>query len=248
MREDEDHIRRYMPAVRRIIIVVAVLTAVPVVMWTVTAFMRTNFGPPKLPKFQAVAISAAATSQDADSSSTASVQEAKGPPLVIADSANLPGGSSPTSETTGAPYSVAALTPVASGRGAPPDAGEQVAAQSTVTNWPDVSTVRAAEPLAGPIPLPRKRPRSVTMASADPSVRISSGASASGGGTATGGASVNGGARAGAPVPLPRPRPEAAGPPAPESSPRAFNWLHSVFQPSPAAATPPAADYDTTPH
>ena len=47
MRKYEDRVR---PSVvlRRIIIVVAVLTAVPVALWTVTAFVRAYVAPPKL--------------------------------------------------------------------------------------------------------------------------------------------------------------------------------------------------------
>jgi hypothetical protein len=54
MRDDED-IRQYMPVLRRIIILVAVLTAIPVVMWTITAFVRTYVGPPRAPNYQPMA-------------------------------------------------------------------------------------------------------------------------------------------------------------------------------------------------
>ena len=47
MREDDDEFRHYVPILRRIIILVAVITAVPVVLWTITAFVRTYVGPPK---------------------------------------------------------------------------------------------------------------------------------------------------------------------------------------------------------
>ncbi len=54
MRKYEDRVR---PSVvlRRIIIVVAVLTAVPVALWTVTAFVRAYVAPPKLPTFRQLA-------------------------------------------------------------------------------------------------------------------------------------------------------------------------------------------------
>ena len=55
MRDDED-IRQYMPVLRRLIILVAVITAIPVVMWTITSVVRTYVGPPKLPTFPARAI------------------------------------------------------------------------------------------------------------------------------------------------------------------------------------------------
>ena len=49
MREDSDHFRHYVPLLRRIVIVVAVLAAIPVILWTITLFMRSYVGPPKLP-------------------------------------------------------------------------------------------------------------------------------------------------------------------------------------------------------
>ena len=45
MREDDEEFRHYVPLLRRIIILVAVITAVPVVLWTITAFVRTYVGP-----------------------------------------------------------------------------------------------------------------------------------------------------------------------------------------------------------
>jgi hypothetical protein len=55
MREDEDQFRQYMPVLRRLIILVAVLIAIPVAMWTITAVVRTYVGPPKLPTFRPMA-------------------------------------------------------------------------------------------------------------------------------------------------------------------------------------------------
>ena len=54
MHEYDDQVRPYV-VLRRIIIVVAVLTAVPVALWTVTALVRTYVGPPKLPTFRQLA-------------------------------------------------------------------------------------------------------------------------------------------------------------------------------------------------
>lgn len=54
MRDDED-IGHYLPLLRRIIILVAVITAIPVVLWTITAFVRAYVGPPKMPTFHQLA-------------------------------------------------------------------------------------------------------------------------------------------------------------------------------------------------
>ena len=55
MREVDDNIQLYIPVLRRIIILVAVIIAVPVVLWTITAFVRTYVAPPKVPTFRSLA-------------------------------------------------------------------------------------------------------------------------------------------------------------------------------------------------
>ena len=54
MRDYDDRVRPHV-VLRRIIIVLAVLTAVPVALWTVTAFVRAYIAPPKLPTFRQLA-------------------------------------------------------------------------------------------------------------------------------------------------------------------------------------------------
>jgi cytoskeletal protein RodZ len=58
MRENEDEFRRFVPLMRRIVILLAVIVAVPVILWTVTALVRAYLGPPKLPVFHQLASSA----------------------------------------------------------------------------------------------------------------------------------------------------------------------------------------------
>ena len=50
MREYDDgsNIQHYAPVLRRIIILVAVITAVPVMLWTITAFMHTYIAQPTI--------------------------------------------------------------------------------------------------------------------------------------------------------------------------------------------------------
>jgi hypothetical protein len=59
MREYDDHIRLYTPILQRIIILVAVIIAVPVVLWTITAFVRAHVAPPQIPSFRPMAASQA---------------------------------------------------------------------------------------------------------------------------------------------------------------------------------------------
>lgn len=91
----EDQFRNYFPLMRRVIILVAVLTAVPVILWTITVFVRGYFGPPKIAtaKPLAVVVSAetptapAAGGQDAGAQPASTPREAKlvdAPPVVEA--------------------------------------------------------------------------------------------------------------------------------------------------------------------
>jgi hypothetical protein len=55
---DDNEIGHYVPLLSRIIILVAVITAIPVVLWTITAFVRSYVGPPKIPTFHQLAATA----------------------------------------------------------------------------------------------------------------------------------------------------------------------------------------------
>lgn len=58
MRDDDEEFGHYVPLLRRIIILVAVITAVPVVLWTITAFVRAYVAPAKIPTFHQLAATA----------------------------------------------------------------------------------------------------------------------------------------------------------------------------------------------
>lgn len=60
MRED-DEIQHFAPLLRRIIVVVAVMTAVPVMLWTATAFMHRYVMPPQMPWTRSTASAQATT-------------------------------------------------------------------------------------------------------------------------------------------------------------------------------------------
>ena len=108
MRNDEDDVRQYMPVLRQIIILVAVLTAVPVVLWTITAFVRTYVGPPKMPTFQPMMMStlkkapdSAAPAPDTRSPPAPAAQETNAAPLpaLVEASATTTDARSPVLET-----------------------------------------------------------------------------------------------------------------------------------------------------
>ena len=241
MREDDEHIRQFMPVLRRIIIMVAVLTAIPVAMWTITTFVRTYVGPPKAPDYQPTILTPGVGSDEAvaapvDSASARAAQNpnAAAPNVVVARATTTDADANPPASdlmsakplvtgTTAIPPQAAAPAVVAA---TPSPAAVVAAQQPAPTNWPTPppatdDALPAGEPTAGTVPLPRKRPHTFVVAQSN--------------------------------IPLPRPRPDAAGAGAPAPSATPLDWIHSVFRPSSRTAAPQATPEDTdnyveTPH
>ena len=226
MREEEDNIGHYVPVLRRIIILVAVITAIPVAMWTITAFMRTYVGQPRLPSFQPVSAATATVPEGtlAAAKPVATVKLAKTspPPIVEANAtggaaapaAGTPGTNTPdgAAAPAGGPAPMAAAAPIlgapvpASANGLDTAPAPQIA-QAPAAAWPAPPAVDgtpgppAVTPaIAERIPLPRKRPRMVKLVQAQ------------------------------GPIPLPRPRPEAAGPVAPPPAATPLDFFRNIFQ------------------
>jgi hypothetical protein len=93
MREYDDHIRLYTPVLQRIIVLVAVIVAVPVVLWTITAFVRTYVGPPRVPTFQRMS-----TAMVTPADTAAALSDANTAPAPSA-SAQAATGAPPPAET-----------------------------------------------------------------------------------------------------------------------------------------------------
>jgi hypothetical protein len=124
MREyDDDNISHYAPVLRRIIILVAVITAVPVMLWTITAFMHTYIAQPTIPSPQPLA---AATAPPAS-------------PAV--DTANPPAPSQPAPSVTDARAS-----DDGAGNNAAPNV--QVASTATISPAPSAAPAAPAAPAA----------------------------------------------------------------------------------------------------
>ena len=157
MREyDDDNIRLYTPVLQRIIILVAVIIAVPVVMWTITAFVRTYVAPPKVPTFQPLSLTpspppdnASAGQQTASAPADAqspATQTASNPPQ--ASDANAPGAAPQVAATPGQPDNAqpdnAQPMPAAvAAAPATPDSANQVAAAPAASHdfaWPSPTT------------------------------------------------------------------------------------------------------------
>ena len=246
MRDDEDNIRQYLPVLRRIIILVAVLTAIPVVMWTATAFVRSHVSAPRPPALQPMAIAPSSAPADttvvaaSDQPATQSANTAqatqpkvsayadvKGGGAVPAPADATPTGATPTFKTAsvGAPSNAAQddATPAVPGSAdapAPPADGAAPDNGTQIAARPQDSAWPAAPAADG---LPPGDPISGPVPL--PRKRPTSFAVAGN-------------------VPMPEPRPELAGGGTTESAPTAVDWLKKVFHSS-APSQPPDSPGDT---
>ena len=150
MREyDDDNISHYAPVLRRIIILVAVITAVPVMLWTITAFMHTYIAQPTIPSPQPLA---AASASAAPVSPAADTAAANPPAPAAAPSQPTPAATDAratddgrgdrmrdSAGTTAAPnVQVAALQPTPSGAPAAAPAPTAVTVQAAPASTPSV--------------------------------------------------------------------------------------------------------------
>jgi hypothetical protein len=263
MREEDSEIRYFVPILRKLVFLAAVVAAVPVVMWTITTSVRTYLGPVRAPAIQAMSAAPVAPAPDqtasilADSPATSTAVDGKIAPLppmpATNTAADIPAGSQgapgasvamtpsapPAPAATAAPVaatpsamamsSPATTPPLANPAPnivwpAPPGAPAMAPMAPIASAAPDTAVAEAlppSEPLAGTVPLPRKRPHSFVVA------------------------------QAGVPTPRPRPAPGAApiqnaaytvtpsAAETPSSSP--LDWLLRLFQPASSAAALPAA-------
>ncbi|MGA8616528.1 MAG: hypothetical protein WB760_33500 [Xanthobacteraceae bacterium] len=265
MREDDTGIRYYMPVVRRLVILAAVIAAVPVVMWTITGFVRTYMGPVKAPTIQTTMAAPVAAAPD----QTATIPAESPPPPASVDpaaptnaAANAPSGSqngTGPSMTITSSVGPANKGPVAGPDAAPPapasaaGTGGKMAMSNPATTTPPPANAATngiwPAPMAPPmVPMASVAPIADALRASEPIAgpvplprkRPHSFAVA----------------QASIPVPRPRPAPTAAAAPAPSTAytvtPAAaeapagspFDWLRHLFQPSPpAAASGPQEDF-----
>jgi hypothetical protein len=154
MREyDDDNIRLYAPVLQRVIILAAVVIAVPVMMWTITTFIRSYVARPKAPTFQHLALTEATTPTPA-SPLAASPPPQAAPP---APQSSAP----PAAQPTSAPL-IGNTDTTAGGIGRPPLANTGSAAAAPPTGAspspPPVPAMAAAavvNPAQGAAPTPQ---------------------------------------------------------------------------------------------
>ena len=240
MREDSDHFRHYVPLLRRIIIVVAVLAAIPVILWTITVFMRSYVGPPKLPTFRQLAASATVPlPRNAGlDSATQLLPPSEQSRLSDASSAAVPAATTPTDapDATAAPKG-----PLLGDRPAIGAANTPTGALRTAATSPIIpADPKATEMPAAAAPPEGAAPNAATFAGPQPAVSVDTPADAVPAAEPLSGPIplpprrphlVAMAQMTPATVPMPRPRPDAAGPAASDSTPaRPFDWLQNMFR------------------
>ena len=102
----DDGVRLHTPVFQRVIILAAVIIAVPVVMWTITAFVRSYVARPKAPAIQHVA-----TTERPAAARLGSPVAATAPPTVNQPPANQPASPPRADAPVPAPPADAPLTP-----------------------------------------------------------------------------------------------------------------------------------------
>jgi hypothetical protein len=141
MREYDEHIRLYTPVLQRIIILVAVVIAVPAVLWTITAFVRTYVAPPRVPTFQRM------TMPVQPSDDTATPATAPQGPLDEAPAAadQIPGNTPPPTAAQAAAQAAARAALATATQSSP-------AASLSASPLPVPSTVRPGSASAATVP------------------------------------------------------------------------------------------------
>jgi len=192
--DDDSSIQHYAPVLRRIIILVAVITAVPVMLWTITAFMHTYIAQPTIsaPRPLAATASAAPVSPAADTANPSAPSQTAQPATDSRVTDDARGDRMRDSGgTTGAVnVQVAALQPTPSAASAapptpgavtvqaapasapsvfpdPPSVAPQQPAASDSANDTSAEALPPPDPITGPIPLPRHRPNVIALADTD---------------------------------------------------------------------------------
>jgi len=105
MHDDDNRFQRFVPLLRRVIILLAVLAATPVILWMITAFVRAYVGPPKVPTFRQLASTTPMAAPATAAASTNSDQPSAAPPQAkVADiTASTTDAAATTSDARDAP-------------------------------------------------------------------------------------------------------------------------------------------------
>src|SRR6516165_9434355 len=210
----DDGVRLHTPVLQGVLILAAVIIAVPVVMWTITAFVRSYVARPKVPVIQHLASSESPTARVGSPAviPAAPAADQGAPVLQRADAKPPPPAAATATAPAPPPANVsppavqpASIQPPAPPPSAPapvPDraaAGADIAPPAPAPAPPPrtaaLEALPATDAIRGPIPLPRHRPGILATAASAATSAETTGITAG---------KPNG------PVPLPRVRPVAA--------------------------------------
>ena len=162
----DDHIRLYTPVLQRVIILTAVIIAVPVLMWTVTTFVRSYVARPKVPALQQVAASESPTPTP-DQTAAAPPRGDTGPAL---SDARAPAPDIKKGPPIAPAGDVTATAPVAqSANTSPPIQTRPVqGSEPALTISPAGAAAGNTAPAAAASPIPAPRPAENAAAAAAP--------------------------------------------------------------------------------
>jgi hypothetical protein len=151
MHDDDNRFQRFVPLLRRVIILLAVLAATPVVLWMITAFVRTYVGPPRVPALRQIASTAPIAAPATAAVSMPNSDQATGAPAKIAD---ITASTTDVTATTSDPRDVPSpkgsmLADRPSDSAAPAPANLPTVAPVAPTPWPSQASGAATVPLNG---------------------------------------------------------------------------------------------------
>ncbi len=243
MREDNDHSQHYVPLLRRIVILVAVLAAIPVILWSITVFVRSYVAQPKGPTFRQLAATPTIPLRRTASENL----DTGGQPSPASDPSRL---SDPSSATVAAAVSAAdARDASAAPKG--PLLGDRPASGGantpTASKMDDTSSVVPADPkatdmVAAAAPPDGAAANTDALVAQQPAVSINPPVDALPAAEPLSGPIplpphrprlVAMAQMTPTSVPMPRPRPDSAGPAASDSTTTGpLDWLQNVFHKS----------------
>ncbi len=256
MRNNDEQLRHFTPLLRRIVVIVALLTAAPVVLWSITAFVRSYVGPPQLPSFRRLATLPVQPPDNADGAQESANPSAKpnaspsgDQPPVAAQAPADSTATAPTIEARATTSDARGDLLASDGQGSQASQTSPANAPSITTMIPSVVTDAAAKPadrFIDRIP-PDVATETGALASNQPAATDASPADAMPAAEPLHGqiplprqrprifamaqltaTPAGPGARAARGVPMPRPRPGLAGPPAAAAEPASHSPLDFI--------------------
>ena len=174
--DDFDESRRIAPVWRRIMILLAVIAAVPVVLWSITAFVRAYVAPPAVPTFRPITATASVPTTRAPDAVVPAAAPATAPARALAaivrstaiEDNKLPAPQPPIVEAKATTSDARGIPPVVDGK-SPASAEPSAAAEANAAPPPAMApSPWAATPAAAAMPPPEAPPAPAQVADEAP--------------------------------------------------------------------------------